>query len=92
MKEGEPMAISDDDYNWARATLARAGSKSAEKSHDKHTKGKGSPDSHGQDLLREARDEFRTTDTNENNLKAGMTAAHHKAITDAAKKMGITNW
>jgi hypothetical protein len=86
------MAISDDDYNWAKNTLAKAGSKSAEKSHVKHTGGKGSPESHGQDLLREARDEFRKLDANEDNLKAGMTEAHHKAITDAAKKMGITKW
>lgn len=86
------MSIADNDYNRARAILVQAGSKTAGKSHDKHTQGKGSPDSHGQDLLRGARDEFRGTDAGQPGLQAGMTTAHYNAIHNAAQQMGITNW
>ena len=86
------MSISDNDYNRARAILVQAGSASADKSHDKHTQGKGSPDSHGQDLLREARDEFRGTDAGQAGLQSGMTQGHYNAVHQAADKMGITQW
>ena len=86
------MAISDNSYNAARNILAQAGSHTAGASHPKHTQGKGSPDSHGQELLREARDEFRTADAKQPNLKSGMTEAHYNSIHKAAEEMGITNW
>lgn len=86
------MAIADNDYNRARAILVQAGSNTAGKSHDKHTQGKGSPDSHGQDLLREARDEFRGTDAGQPGLQAGMAVAHYNAVHNAAQQMGITKW
>ena len=86
------MAIADNDYNAARNTLVLAGSATAGASHPKHTQGAGSPDSHGQDLLREARDEFRGMDAGQANLSSGMTLAHYNAIHNAAQRMGITNW
>lgn len=86
------MAISDRAYNQARAILINAGSHTANASHPKHTGGAGSPDSHGQDLLREARDEFRNNDQGQPNLRSGMTQAHYDAIHDAANEMGIQNW
>ena len=86
------MAISDHDYNTARAILVAAGSRTAAKSHDKHTNGAGSPDSHGKDLLREARDDFRITDAGQANLQSRMTAAHYAAVHNAATQMGITSW
>ncbi|MGH7122530.1 MAG: hypothetical protein ACREFP_26665 [Acetobacteraceae bacterium] len=86
------MSIADNDYNRARAILVQAGSKTASKSHDKHTQGKGSKDSDGQGLLREARDEFRGTDTGQPGLQAGMTAAHYGAVHGAAQQMSITQW
>jgi hypothetical protein len=49
------MPIKDDAYNKARDILAKAGSKSAKKSHMKHTGKKGSPDGHGKSLIDEAR-------------------------------------
>jgi hypothetical protein len=51
------MTIKDADYNKARALLVKAGSKSAAKSHDKHTNKKGSPDGHGKSLIAEAKAE-----------------------------------
>jgi hypothetical protein len=39
--------LHDHDYNAARKTLVDAGSKTAHKSHDKHTQGKGPPEEHG---------------------------------------------
>ena len=86
------MSISDNDYNRARAILVQAGSKTASKSHDKHTQGAGSNDSDGQSLLREARDEFRGTDGAQPNLQAGMTQGHYDAVHQAAGRMGITQW
>lgn len=86
------MAISDHNYNAARTILVNAGSKSANASHPKHTGGAGSPDGHGKDLLREARDEFRVTDAGQANLQSGMTAVHYTAIHSAANQMGIINW
>jgi len=86
------MPIKDDDYNRARRILAQAGSDSAAKSHVKHTGGKGSPDGHGQDLLAEARDEFRGRDSGQPNLQSGMTHVHYTAIHQAAGAMGISNW
>ena len=86
------MSISDNDYNRARAILAQAGSNTASKSHDKHTQGAGSPDSHGQDLLREARDEFRGTDAGQGGLQSGMTQGHYNAVHQAAQRMGIDQW
>jgi hypothetical protein len=86
------MAISDNDYNQARDILIAAGSKTAEKSHPKHTGGKGSPVAHGQDLLREARDEFRQKDQGQPNLDSGMTRAHYDAIHAAARQMNIEEW
>jgi hypothetical protein len=86
------MAISDNSYNAARSTLALAGSQTAAKSHPKHNTSGGSPDSQGQELLREARDEFRKDDAKHPNLKSGMTQAHYDAIHKAAEEMGIANW
>lgn len=78
-------SISDEDYNKARAILAKAGSKSAAKSHEKHTQGKGSPQTHGTQLLQEARDEFNTFP--EAKMKTGRAA-----VVQAAKVMGIARW
>jgi hypothetical protein len=84
--------ISDTAYNRARAILIDAGSKTAEKSHPKHTQGKGSPLFHGQNLLQEARDEFRLSDAGGGNLRSGMTPVHYNAVHDAAREMRIINW
>jgi len=86
------MAISVHNYNSARQTLVSAGSKTAEKYHVKHTKGKGSPEGHGKDLLTEARDEFRGLDSGQGNLVSGMTQAHYNAIHKASDTMDISNW
>ena len=86
------MAISDNNYNRARAILVAAGSNTAVTSHEKHTQGAGSPDGHGQALLREARDEFRGTDAKQPNLHSGMTQAHYTAIHSAAQQMNIQDW
>lgn len=85
-------SISDEDYNDARDILIAAGSKTAEKSHKKHTKRAGSPGKDGKSLLAEARDEFRKADAGKADLVSDMTKAHHKAVKDAADKMGITSW
>ncbi len=84
--------ISDRQYNTARSILVQAGSHSADASHVKHTRGAGSPDGHGQELLREARDEFRQTDANLPGLRSRMTQAHYDAIHNAAETMGIEEW
>lgn len=84
--------INDNDFNSARESLIKAGSDSARACHPAHTKGKGSPDHHGQSLLAEARDEFRKTDAGKNNLFSGVTLAHYDAIHAAARKMGVQNW
>jgi hypothetical protein len=84
--------ISDDAYNKARTILANAGSDSAKKSHVKHTGGKGSPEDHGKQLLREARDEFRKKDKGQPNLKSEMTVDHYNAIHKAAQEMKISSW
>jgi hypothetical protein len=86
--------LADHKYNAAKKTLVKAGSKSAEKSHDKHTQGKGSPQGHGEDLLRGSRDEFRESDKElpEEQKKSGMSHDHHAAIHKAAGEMGITEW
>jgi hypothetical protein len=86
------MAISDGAYNGARKVLVDAGSRTASKSHDKHTQGKGSPDDHGKKLLSEARDDFRSTDMRLPNQRSGMTMAHYDAIHKAAQLMGIPSW
>lgn len=57
------MPIKDDKYNKARDILAKAGSKSAKKSHPKHTGKKGSPDAHGRQLIEEARSDGVDEDT-----------------------------
>ena len=85
-------AISDNNYNKARTILVAAGSITAQKSHEKHTQGAGSPDGHGQTLLGEARDEFRETDAGQPNLHSGMTQAHYTAIHNAAQQMSIQDW
>ncbi|HKP37334.1 MAG TPA: hypothetical protein VJT71_10780 [Pyrinomonadaceae bacterium] len=86
------MSISDNNYNQARDILINAGSATANKSHPKHTGGKGSPDDHGKGLLQEARDEFRGMDKGKKPLKSDMTQAHWQAIKDAAGKMGLQQW
>jgi hypothetical protein len=86
------MAIQDREYNRARGILAAAGSMTAAKSHEKHTQGAGSPDSDGQQLLREARDEFQKADAGQAGLRANMTAAHYQAVHGAADEMSITEW
>ncbi len=85
--------IKSGDYNDARKLLKDQGSKSADKSHQKHGK-KTFPAAHGQQLLREARDEFRkmAKDEDPKKLRAGMLKKHHDAIHTAAKKMGINVW
>ena len=86
------MAINDNNYNSARATLVSAGSGKARAAHEAHTQGAGSPLHYGQALLKEARDEFRNLDIGKSPLTSGMTSAHHTAIMTAANKMGIDNW
>jgi hypothetical protein len=82
---GTIMAISDEAYNKASAILVKAGSQTAQKSHEKHTQGKGSPDGHGQALLREARDEF-------NGMPDPQKTAGRGAVVKAAQEMNIKNW
>ena len=91
-KETKQMAISDLDYNRARSILVDAGSATAAASHTKHTQGRGSPVGHGQQLLREARDEFRRSDRGYEDLRSSMTADHYAAVHSAARRMGITAW
>lgn len=86
------MALKDNDYNKARKTLIDAGSKSAEKSHEKHTQKNDSPIEHGVSLLQEARDEFRKIDSGKSNLISGMTSEHYDAVHKAARQMNIENW
>ncbi|MGH7297404.1 MAG: hypothetical protein ACRELB_20880 [Polyangiaceae bacterium] len=76
--------ISDGDYNKAKAILVKAGSKTAGKSHEKHTQGKGSPEDHGKGLLREARDEFKQGTPEATKVRA--------ACVEAAKVMSISSW
>ena len=83
------MPIKDNDYNNARTTLANAGSMSASKSHVKHTRGKGSPDGHGKQLIQEAVGNFRATDAGGAGLTYGMTQDHYNAVSKAASKMGL---
>lgn len=83
------MPIKDNAYNSAREILINAGSKSAEKSHVKHTNGKDSPDAHGHSLLNEALLEFRAADASSQNLIDGLTIDHKAALDKAAKKMGL---
>lgn len=86
------MAISDHNYNTAKAILTQAGSNSAAASHNKHTQGKGSPLAHGRSLLAEARDEFRRLDAGQGNLQSDMTVAHYNAVHAAARQMNVTVW
>jgi hypothetical protein len=86
------MAISDHNYNTARAMLARAGGLRAAQSHDRHTGGAGSPDAYGQQLLQEARDDFRGTDGGGAGLRSGMNAPHYAAVHRAANVMGLQVW
>jgi len=79
------MAISDHDYNTARNMLIVAGSDTAEKSHPKHTGGAGSPNSHGRQLLVEARDEF-------NMMNPVARTNGRAAVVAAANQMGIDHW
>jgi hypothetical protein len=79
------MQVADDDYNKARDVLITAGSQTAQKSHTKHTQGKGSPEGHGQALLREARDEF-------NGMQDPQKTAGRAAVVKAAKQMKIEKW
>ena len=83
-----PRTVNAGAYNSAKAILTDAGSKTAEKSHNKHGE-KSSPIGHAQDLLAEARDEFRKQDVGETKVKSGMSEDHHKAILSAAEKMGL---
>ena len=73
------MPIKDKDYNKAKALLEAAGSKSAEKSHIKHTGSKGSPDSHGRSLYNEAQQDF----------GGQPTAAQLDALDKAARLLGV---
>jgi hypothetical protein len=70
--------IKDKDYNRARSMLVAAGSMSAQKSHLKHTQGRGSPDGHGRSLLNEASAEW-----------PNPTHIQTTALTNAADEMGI---
>jgi len=79
------MAISDDAYNKARDILVKAGSQTAQKSHMKHTQGKGSPEAHGVALLKEARDEF-------NGMPDPAKTTGRAAVVKAAQQMSITKW
>ncbi len=83
------MTINDKDYNEARKILKKAGSKTADKAHDKHTKGIGSKEKFGYALLDEAREEFRKMDKGQDKLVNGMTKAHDAAHKKAKKKMGL---
>lgn len=85
------MPIKPQDYSQARSVLAQAGSDTASKSHPKHNTDS-VPESHGADLLREARDEFRGTDGGAGALQSGMTQAHYDAVHRAAEVMGISSW
>lgn len=73
------MPIKDKQYNDARATLKANSSMTASKSHPKHAGKKGSPDSHGRSLLREAQDEW----------GSGITIAQTQALQSAADNMGL---
>ncbi|WP_438712345.1 hypothetical protein ACSTS3_08150 [Aquimarina muelleri] len=73
------MPIKDKDYNKAKALLEGAGSKSAEKSHPKHTGSKGSPDGHGRSLYNEAQQDF----------GGQPTAAQLEALDKAARLLGV---
>lgn len=86
-----PMAIQKIRFNTARTNLANAGSHSAQLCHPQH--GAGScPDDYGKSLLRGARDDFRTSDAGQANLRADMTQAHYNAVHAAATLMGINQW
>lgn len=85
------MPIKPDDYNTARNILVQAGSDSASKSHPKHNVDS-VPDSHGRDLLAEARDEFRGIDAGGEDLHSEMSQDHYDAIHSAADVMGIDQW
>lgn len=84
--------INDNNYNTARTTLINAGSNTANAGHPAHTHGAGSPDHYGQNMLSEARDEFRGLDIGSPNLISGMTQIHYNAIHIAANTMGIQDW
>ncbi|QZT37169.1 hypothetical protein K5X82_18385 [Halosquirtibacter xylanolyticus] len=83
------MALSDKKYNDARTILITAGSKSAANSHLKHTKGKGSPEGHGVQLIVEAIEEFRQTDAKSLMKTRGMSMEHFVAVSNAATEMGM---
>jgi hypothetical protein len=85
------VPIKPDDYNTARNILVQAGSDSASKSHPKHNTDS-VPDTHGKDLLAEARDEFRSTDAGGDDLRSEMSQDHYTAIHKAADEMGIDQW
>lgn len=86
-----PKRIKAAAYNQARSILARAGSDTAAKSHPVHGTGD-VPVEYGTTLLACSRDEFRQTDRNAPDKRAGMTPFHYLAIHDAARTMGITHW
>ncbi|MBV2154120.1 hypothetical protein [Kitasatospora sp. SUK 42] len=88
-----PSRIKTGDFNNARGILVKAGSKTAEKTHEAHGV-KDVPVSHGTSLLAEARDEFRAADRNlpAKDKKSDMSIAHYDAIHKAAKTMGIDTW
>ena len=79
------MAISDHDYNTARGMLIAANSNTARNSHPKHTGGRGSPNGHGEQLLREARDEF-------NMMNPVARDEGRAVVVAAAAQMGIPHW
>ncbi|WP_235482982.1 hypothetical protein [Streptomyces roseoverticillatus] len=88
-----PKTIKAADYNQARSTLAKAGSKTAAKSHPVHGK-TDVPVGHGTSLLAAARDEFRQTDKKlpPKDKRSDMSIDHYNAIHSAAKTMGIDTW
>jgi hypothetical protein len=73
------------------AVLKGAGSKAAEKTHNKHNVDQ-VPDDHGKALLREVRDECRAQDRGKPGLKSDMLPAHYDAVHKAARETGISSW
>jgi len=96
--------ISDGDYNKAKKILEDAGSDTAKKSHKKHGNDDGSPEDHGVQLLREARDELlgiadktypkdaRKADPKQKRQWEDAYKAAKKATQQAAKVMGVNRW
>jgi hypothetical protein len=84
------MPISDSDYNQATSDLDNSKEVILPELHIvKHTRGKGSPDGHGRQLIIEAIQEFRLLDAGAVALTGGMTIVHFVAVSNAATEMEL---